>query len=332
VTSGAHALAAAVAADALFGEPPTALHPTGWMGRGLAAARARHGRRARSPGASLVAGALTLGAGVAASVVVARRAERGVGRLAGTAGAVAAGLLLKPALSLRALLAAGAAVERALGAGDLPGARRLLAWHLVSRDTAHLSASEVAGAAIESLAENLSDGFVAPALYHALGGVGAAYAYRLVNTADAMLGYRTPELEWFGKAAAHADDALNLVPARVTALLVALAAAAGTGSVRRALRVAGRDAGRTASPNAGWPMAAMAGALGVRLDKRRETPAARGAVGPGIGDYLYVLNATGRVPAVADLRRTRRVVAAAAALGAAACAGVTYYRGARGSS
>lgn len=332
MTSRAHALAAAVAADALFGEPPTALHPTGWMGRGLGAARASHGRRARSPGASLAAGALTLSAGVAASVVVARLAERRVGRLAGPAGAVAAGLLLKPALSLRALLAAGAAVERALVAGDLPGARRLLAWHLVSRDTAHLSASEVAGAAIESLAENLSDGFVAPALHHALGGAGAAYAYRLVNTADAMLGYRTPELEWFGKAAARADDALNLVPARLTALLVALSAAAGAGSARRALRAAGRDAWRTASPNAGWPMAAMAGALGVRLDKRRETRAARGAAGPGIADYVYVLNPAGRAPAVADLRRARRVVAAAAALGAAACAGVAYHRGARVSS
>jgi adenosylcobinamide-phosphate synthase len=187
----------------------------------------------------------------------------------------------------------------------------------------------VAGAAIESLAENLSDGFVAPALYHALGGSGAAYAYRLVNTADAMLGYRTPELEWFGKAAARADDALNLVPARVTALLVTLAAVAGAGSARRALRVAGRDAWRTASPNAGWPMAAMAGALGVRLDKRRETPSTRRAARPGIGDYLYVLNPTGRVPAVDDVRRARRVVAAAAALGAAACAGVTYHRGAR---
>jgi adenosylcobinamide-phosphate synthase len=324
VTPRAHALAAAVAVDALFGEPPTPLHPTGWMGRGLGAARTGHGRQARSHSVSFAAGALTLGAGVAAAVALARVGERGVGRLPGPAGVVAAGLLLKPALSLRALLAAGGAVERALGAGDLPEARRLLAWHLVSRDTARLSGPEVAGAAIESLAENLSDGFVAPALYHALGGAGAAYAYRLVNTADAMLGYRTPELEWFGKAAARADDALNLVPARLTALLIALAAAAGAGSVRGALRVAGRDAGRTASPNAGWPMAAMAGALGVRLDKRRETRAARGAAELGIRDYLYVLNPTGRVPAADDLRRARRVVAAAAALGAAVCAGVPY--------
>jgi adenosylcobinamide-phosphate synthase len=332
VTSRARTLAAAVAADVLLGEPPTAFHPTGWMGRGLAAARARHGRRARSRGASLAAGALTLGAGVAAAGAAARLGEHGVGRLAGPARAVAAGLLLKPALSLRALLAAGRAVERALGAGDLPEARRLLAWHLVSRDTAHLSESEVAGAAIESLAENLSDGFVAPALYHALGGTGAAYAYRLVNTADAMLGYRTPELEWFGKVAARADDALNLVPARVTAFLVALAAAAAAGSTRRAIRVAGRDGWRTASPNAGWPMAAMAGALGVRLDKRRETSDARLAVAAAGGEYLYVLNVAGRAPGPDDLRRARRVVAVAAALGAAACAGVAHRGGRRAPS
>jgi adenosylcobinamide-phosphate synthase len=223
---------------------------------------------------------------------------------------IAGGALLKPALSLRALLAAGHEVEDALRRGALADARRLLAWHLVSRDTSQLSASEVAGAAIESLAENLSDGFVAPVVWHAALGLPGAYVHRFVNTADAMLGYRTPELEWFGKAAARTDDALNLVPARLTALLVALAAPLGGGSTCAAFRIARADGWRPASPNAGWPMAAMAGALGVRLDKRAPRTGAR----PRRAAFLYVLHATGRAPAVPDLARARRIVGAAAGL------------------
>ncbi|HEY0779927.1 MAG TPA: CobD/CbiB family cobalamin biosynthesis protein, partial [Gemmatirosa sp.] len=269
-----------------------------------------HARARPSPAVALLAGAAALGAGALTAGAAGRLAERGLARVADARlRAVLGGLLLKPAFSVRALLAAGGAVERALRSGDLAAARRLLAWHLVSRDTARLTASEVAGAAIESLAENLGDGVVAPLLAHAAGGLALAYAYRFVNTADAMLGYRTPELEWFGKVAARADDALNLAPARIAASLVALAAPAGGGSIRRALGTALADAGRTPSPNAGWPMAAMAGALGVRLDKR-------GGVSEN-GERLYVLNAAGRAPGVGDLARARRVVGAAAGLAAA---------------
>jgi adenosylcobinamide-phosphate synthase len=286
-------VALALLLDLALGEPPTALHPTVWMGRWIGAARKR--RRSRAPFSSLLEGAAWVAAGAAASAGAAWAAER---LLPGAA----RGALLKPALSLRALLSAGAEVERALAAGaeGLPEARRLLGWHLVSRDTSALSAGEVAGAAIESLAENLSDGLVAPLLAHRAGGLPAAYLYRFVNTADAMLGYRTPELEWFGKAAARADDALNWVPARLAALLLALAAPAGGGSPIAALRVAARDAGRTASPNAGWPMAAVAGALGVCLTKRG----------------VYALHPEGRPPGVRDLRRALRIVGAAGLLAA----------------
>jgi len=288
----------ALAADVVLGEPPNAWHPTVWMGRGLGAARRRHAAGRRAPARSLAAGALALGTGAVVVAAIAGAVERCTERLPRPVRALACGALLKPALSVRALLAAGGEVEAALRRDDLPEARRLLAWHLVSRDTSTLTASEVAGAAIESLAENLSDGLVAPLVWYRAGGLAGAYVYRLVNTADAMLGYHTPELEWFGKPAARADDAMNLLPARLTALLVALAAPACGGSSRAAWRVARRDARRTASPNAGWPMAAIAGALDVRLDKR-------GA---------YVLHAAGRAPTVHDLARARRVVRAAAAL------------------
>lgn len=103
---------------------------------------------------------------------------------------------------------------------DLAEARRLLSWHLVSRPTADLSADEVAAAAIESLAENLSDSLVAPALAYLLGGLPGMAIYRLVNTADAMWGYRNTRYKRLGKAAARLDDALNLLPARLTAALL----------------------------------------------------------------------------------------------------------------
>jgi adenosylcobinamide-phosphate synthase len=293
------AAAVALAADVMLGEPPSHLHPTVWMGHWISTARRR--RTAERPIASLMQGAAWMLGGAATTVAAAYAVHRLTRALPDGARQVARGLALKPALSLRALLATGGHVQRALEAHDLAEARRLLAWHLVSRDTSALSAGEVAGAAIESLAENLGDGLVAPLLAFRAGGLPAAYLHRFANTADAMLGYRTPELEWFGKPAARADDALNWVPARVSALLIALCAPLGGGRPREALRIAFADAARTASPNAGWPMAAMAGALDVRLDKR-------GA---------YVLNDGGRMPTADDLRRARRIVAGAGALAAA---------------
>lgn len=291
-------IAAALAADLLAGEPPAALHPTVWMGRMIGAGQRR--RRSRSPGASLAEGAVLVAAGAALAATAGLAAERVLRPLPAGMRGVARGLVLKPALSLRALLSAGAEVEGSLAAGDLPAARRSLGRHLVSRDTAELSAAEVAGAAIESLAENLSDGVVAPLLAFRVAGLPGAYLYRFVNTCDAMLGYRTPELEWFGKPAARLDDALNLVPARVAAALIAAAATACGEDGRGAVRVALRDGRRTVSPNAGWPMAAMAGALGVRLTKRG----------------TYALNPEGREPDTRDLTAARRIVLVAGALAA----------------
>ncbi|HWZ60000.1 MAG TPA: adenosylcobinamide-phosphate synthase CbiB [Gemmatimonadaceae bacterium] len=270
-------------ADVALGEPPAAVHPTVWMGHFISAGRRRLGHHGLAGGAAVALGAAAVagGVGIMLDMVIGDRP-------------VVRGLALKPALALRALLEAGAVVERALVAGDVPTARRLLAEHLVSRDTAGLSAADVAGAAISSLAENLNDSVVAPLLAFRVGGLGGAYAYRAINTADAMLGYRTPELEWFGKTAARLDDVVNWVPARLSAGLIAIAAGGG-------FRVAVADARRTPSPNGGWPMAAMAGALGVVLRKRG----------------VYTLNAGGREPVAADIGRARRIVALAAALAVA---------------
>jgi len=247
--------------DLLFGEPPTALHPTVAMGKWIGGRRRRR-RSSRAAGAAFE-GAMTIAGGLALTAAAATLVDRVVAPQPQLTG-----LMLKPSLSIRGLVGAARRIQRLLIAGRLADARRALGRDLVSRDTRGLSSAEVAGAAIESVAENLSDSFVAPLLAFRVGGLRAAYAYRFINTADAMLGYRTPDLEWFGKSAARLDDVANLLPSRMTALLIALAAPFGGGSTRRAIRVAVSNAGRTSRPNAGWPMAAMAGALSVRLTKR----------------------------------------------------------------
>ena len=205
-------------------------------------------------------------------------------------------LALKPAFALRRLGEATEGVETALRAGDLETARIRAGRDLVSRPTGDLAADEVASAAIESASENLVDSIAAPILAYAVGGLPAAWTYRAVNTADAMWGYRDARYERFGKAAARLDDLANLVPARLGAAVLAAGAALVGENGAGAARVAWAQHRRTASPNAGWPMAAMAGALDVGLAKR--------------GAYRL---GEGALPSSPDaIRRARRVLGAAA--------------------
>jgi adenosylcobinamide-phosphate synthase len=204
-----------------------------------------------------------------ALVVMCWAAGAGVERLLGPLPAwlrlPLAALALKTTFAARALDEAAGAVRDSLLRGDLPQARDdLLA--LVSRDRSTLSAEGCASAAVESVAENLADSCVAPLLAYALFGLAGAAAYRAANTLDAMIGYRG-EYEHLGKAAARLDDVLNLAPSRLSAAALVAGAALAGEDWRGAWRTARRDAGLTASPNAGWPIAAMAGALGVQLEK-----------------------------------------------------------------
>jgi adenosylcobinamide-phosphate synthase len=286
----------ALITDLIAGELPEHLHPTVFMGKWIARSRSR--RVARTNFASLAEGALVVGSGIAIAAIAAATADKIVRRAPRSARRIARGLALKPALSLRPLIAAARRVQFALDDGELTRARQLLSRDLVSRDTSQLSEDEVAGAAIESVAENLSDSVVAPLLAFRVGGLSAAYAYRFINTADAMLGYHTEELEWFGKSAARADDVVNFIPARITAALICVTAGSASGSPSHAARVALLDAKRTLSPNAGWPMAAMAGALDVCLTKRGQ----------------YELNAGGYPPIPRDIARACRIALAVSAV------------------
>jgi adenosylcobinamide-phosphate synthase len=262
--------------DATLGEPPTPLHPVIGMGTYLHFAR-RHNPR------TVIGGALFWLGGAGLDVGIALVAQWLISLVPFWPGIILTAFCLKPLFAWRALRRAAEAV---LDAPDLPDARKMLAWHLVSRDTSDLSAGEVYGAAIESVAENFSDSVVAPLFYFLIGGLPLAALYRYANTADALWGYRTAELERFGKVAARVDDLLNLIPSRLSALLLCIACGLLRLNVVQAWRIWIRDAWLTPSPNAGQPMSAAAGALGVQLRKRG----------------LYLLGAEFPEPAAADVQ------------------------------
>ena len=253
------AILLAVALDLALGEPPGALAP-----RGLAGARARLGG-ARAPGRSVADGAAAVTLGDRRRVGRGAPARGRGARGSAWPGVVLEALALKPAFALRRLGEAADGVEAALRAGDLETARTRVGRDLVSRPTGDLAADEVASAAIESAAENLVDSIAAPILAYAVGGLPAAWAYRAVNTADAMWGYRDARYERFGKAAARLDDLANLVPAR----LGAAGARGGRGpgrrgrSRRRPGRVGAASAARRARTPAGrwrrWPAPSTSG-------------------------------------------------------------------------
>ncbi|MBN9518246.1 cobalamin biosynthesis protein CobD [bacterium] len=304
-------LAAAVALDLVAGDPPNRLHPVaamGWLvGRLRRLAPTAGPLRALAAGLGIIVAGVLLSAAVGVLVLVVRDHARWVGLAAEV-------VVLKMTFSVRGLARAATDVRRALAGGDLPEARRRLAWHLVSRDTTNLDEPRVAAAAVESVAENTSDSVVAPWFYYLLGGLPAALAYRFANTADAMLGYRDAEREWLGKVPARLDDVLNWVPARLTAALVVLVAPVVGGSAAGGVRVWRRDAGLTASPNAGRPMAAAAGVLGLELEK--------------VG--CYRLGAGGRPPAGRDVGRAVGLlyaVVCAALVVAVAAAGLPRWLG-----
>lgn len=272
-------LVVVVLLDRSFHQPPDGVHPVVGMGR-LLGVIGRHvpagpaGRARRRGGVAWLAGLATV-VGTAAGLDKALRA------LPATVAAVLRGVALWPLVALRML------VDEVTRAGqmidiDLARARPIVAG-LVSRDVTTMDASALSGAAISSCAENLVDSWTAPLSWFAVGGLPAAAAYRYVNTADAMWGYRSPRWRHAGCLAARADDVANLVPARLTGILLA-----GRAPLRR-LRA---EARRAPSPNGGWPMAAVALRLGVELSK------------PG----TYRLNAGGRAPQASDIAAASRAV------------------------
>lgn len=325
--------------DVVFGEPPVRLHPVVWMGQYLQWAGeriapsvvvdappsrgARHANASRIAGGERISlpetsraptvqdarrqfrlGALAWLLGAAVTTSLAWGVQGVLGQLPVWLAAPLLALCLKPLFAWRMLRDLVAQVEAALGQGLQSGREQLA--HLVSRDVQRLDEAGVRESAIETLAENLSDSVVAPLLWFALLGLPGAALYRFVNTADAMWGYPGVHggrhWQWAGKWAAHADDVLNWLPARLTAGLLML------GAGRTLWQTLPAQAALTPSPNGGWPMGAMALRLGVSLGK------------PGV----YRLNGQAPAPQASHtwqaLRRARRAAWLAVALCASAVA------------
>lgn len=298
--------------DCVLGEPPDVLHPVVWMGKLIALLERLFPMGGNT--ASLLAGA-----GIALFVpalfgLAAWLAVQGLRELGTIPYLLGGALLLKTTFSVKGLGQAAQVTRRFLAAGNLNAARRSLG-RLVSRDTEKLDESLVAAAAIESVGENTTDSYIAPWLAFALLGLPGAFAYRAVNTLDSMIGYHG-KYEYSGKAAAKLDDIINLVPARLSALLLLAAGLVivlfergasrrggaehpGLISVRRGWKIMRRDHGVTESPNAGWTMSAMSGLVGVALEK------------PG----HYLIGNGLRRPGAADIGQAVRLAYLVAALG-----------------
>jgi adenosylcobinamide-phosphate synthase len=288
----AGAMVVAMAVDALLGWPDRLFasvgHPVTWLGRLIAALDAAWNRETDKP-------ATRRAAGIAAALLVIALAA-GVGWIVqsviprGLTGAILLGLIAWPFVAFRSLYDHVSAVRDPLRSANLAGARSAVS-RIVGRDPESLDEAGIARAAIESLAESASDGIVAPVFWGALFGLPGLIGYKAVNTLDSMIGHRDARHEAFGWAAARIDDVANFVPARLTGLLFVFFA----GSARRseAMTCMRREARHHRSINAGWPEAAMAGALGVRLCGPRTYEGE-------LADEPW-LNSTARDPAAADI-------------------------------
>ena len=299
------ALLLAVGLDRLLPEPPAKVHPVVWMGSAVAVVEDAAPQR---PVPAFIFGSaiVVILTGVSTALAwLAMSALASVHPLAYVAGGA---IILRTTFTVRGLSSAARLTQQTLGEGRLEAARASLR-SLVSRDTTALPPPLVAASAIESVAENTTDSYIGPWLAFAVFGVPGAMAYRAVNTLDSMLGYRGG-YEYLGKTAARMDDAVNLIPARLSALLLLVSGALARLSVRRGWSIMLRDRRHTASPNAGLTMSAMAGLLGARLEK------------PG----HYCLGEGMREPKTEDIGSAIRVAEQAAMLGLVASIGLLTVR------
>jgi adenosylcobinamide-phosphate synthase len=275
-------------------------HPVTWIGALIGGLDARLNTPARSDKRRRVLGVISLAAVLAVTAGVTVALERVT--MLRPAGWIVLVLASSSLLAQRSLETHVRAVAEALERNGLPGGR-LAVSKIVGRDPEGLDEAGVSRAAIESLAENFADGVVAPAFWMAVAGLPGAAVYKAANTADSMIGHRTSRHAAFGWAAARFDDAINLPASRLTALFLVVGAFAVGASAKDAARAVMEDASKHRSPNAGWPEAAMAGALGLSL------------AGPRVYGGILVEDACmghGRREATAaDIRRALRLYRAA---------------------
>ncbi|MFA5399746.1 MAG: cobalamin biosynthesis protein [Dehalococcoidia bacterium] len=264
--SGLYILSIALLLDALIGEASNAWHPVAWLGKLISLELKLE--PPEGPRRQLLFGAVMV---VMTCIAIAVPLWLGLTFLLSLNPVIyilVSAYLFKNTFALKGLWKAVEDVRLCLQRNDAAQARRK-AKSLVSRDTSGLSDEQLMSAAVESCAENLCDSFVAPLFYFAILGLPGALIYRIVNTFDAMIGYHG-RWEYTGKAAARLDDALNYIPARLSALLIVVASGICRADAGGSWRTMQKQHGRTSSPNAGWTMCSMAGSLGIELEKSGE--------------------------------------------------------------
>ncbi len=284
----------AIVIDLILGEPPARVHPVVLIGRPIGALR-RWARPSRIWGAGVALLVILSSAGVGHLLI---KAGDHIDLFGVSLGVLVSAYLLKSTIAIRCLLHTSEEIGR-LVEDDFDEAKKLLPA-LVSRNPDGLTRTQATSAVIESLSENYVDTIVSPLFYYLLFspiglGVEAALAFKATNTLDSMLGYKTEELKNLGWASARLDDLANWFPARISLPIIA---AARPSRAKEAIETALRDHAATPSPNSGWPMAAAAGALGIRLEK------------PGV----YVVGEKGRDPSTKDLAPALRLVGTAIGL------------------
>jgi adenosylcobinamide-phosphate synthase len=286
--TGWYIIAAAFCLDLLIGDPEGWPHPVRWMGGAIERLEPEFRKLSPNP---LWTGTLFAVSLTTATFLLAWGVIFSAWALHPAAGVALETVMLYYCISVRALEKAALMVYTALRKKGLTRGRAAVAL-IVGRETAGLDESEVARAAVETVAENLVDGVISPLFYALLGGAPLALAFKMTNTLDSMVGYKNDKYRYFGRAAARIDDVANYIPARLSVLLIAVGAQMLAKKGRPALRTGFRDGRRHTSPNAGFPEAAFAGALGVRLGgpgtyhgRRIEKPYLGGEYTPaGTGD------------------------------------------------
>ena len=281
---GLEVLALAIIMDILIGEPPATIHPVVWIGKLIKYLKNLSFGNKRIFGIFMVI--ITAGFSLLAGAVVVISSSY----ISETFYLLLAAYFLKSTFSFRMLLTSARQIKSQLESGSLNNAKKDLKA-LVSRDTTNLDKSHLTSAVIESVSENFVDGIVSPLFFYLILGLPGALVYKAVNTLDSMIGYKNKEFIELGWASARLDDILNWIPARLSLIFI-FAGSLFTGSPINAVKTCIRDHDQTASPNSGWPMAATAGSLGVKLEKKGH----------------YILGGEFREPVPADIEKGSMLV------------------------
>ena len=258
-------IAAAFILDSLLGDPKNPLHPVRIIGKGVSTGVAIYEKtKAKSPAAQFVLGMILTIVIVVLSFFVTKLILWGCYHLNFWFGLAVETVICYFLIAAKALKDESMKVYRSLEQGNIEEARNNLSY-IVGRETKNLNEKGIVKSAVETIAENLSDGVIGPLIFIAVGGAPLGMAYKAVNTLDSMIGYRNEKFEYFGKFAARLDDVVNIIPARASALLMLFGCLFVSADIKRAGRIYLRDRYNHKSPNAAHTEAVCAGALGLRL-------------------------------------------------------------------